>query len=362
MDLESEVGGDTPADQSSGGGKRPSWLKRLLILALVLVLALAVVAAVAWRHFQGFASSPLPIEKAVVVEIPPGTGVKLLAARLTEKGLIPDPYRFELLARVEKFASRIKAGEYQLEPGVSPRAALELFASGKVIAYSETLVEGWNFSQMMDAVRNSPILERTLPDLEPETVMKALGQEGVHPEGRFYPDTYLFPRGTTDVEFLSRAYRTMEAKLDEAWAARSAGLPLNTPYEALILASIVEKETAAPEERPRIAGVFVRRLQKGMRLQTDPTVIYGMGDLYKGNIRRRDLKTDTPYNTYTRKGLPPTPIAMPGGAALHAALHPLDGKTLYFVARGDGSGTHVFSETLKAHNRAVAEHQLKRRR
>ncbi|MGB0722595.1 MAG: endolytic transglycosylase MltG [Gammaproteobacteria bacterium] len=334
----------------------------MVILLLAIMVVAAVAAGLAWRHLQGFAGSPMTLDASVVVQIPPGSGVKTLAAQLSDKGIIATPYWFEWLARIEKFAPRLKAGEYRLEPGDSPREALELFSSGKVIAYSETLVEGWNFRQMMEAVRASPILEHTLPDLSAETVMSAIGAEGEHPEGRFYPDTYQFPRGTTDVDFLRRAYRTMERKLAQAWAERREGLPLKTPYEALILASIVEKETAAPEERPLIAGVFVRRLEKGMRLQTDPTVIYGMGEAYKGNIRRRDLRTDTPYNTYTRGGLPPTPIAMPGGAALRAALHPADGKALYFVARGDGSGTHVFSATLKAHNRAVAEHQLKRKR
>jgi len=219
-------------------------------------------------------------------------------------------------------------------------------------------VEGWNFKQMRVAIAGQQALEQTLVELSDQEIMQRLGYADEHPEGRFLPDTYHFPKGTTDLAFLKRAYQAMQGLLDAEWEQRDPGLPLNSPYEALILASIVEKETGLASERPEIAGVFVRRLKKGMKLQTDPTIIYGMGESYKGNIRRRDLKQDTPYNTYLHKGLTPTPISMPGADALHAVLHPKEGKSLYFVAKGEGS--HQFSKTLVEHNRAVRKYQLKR--
>ena len=219
-------------------------------------------------------------------------------------------------------------------------------------------MEGWNFKQVLAAVSGHEALKHTLKGLTDGEIMARLGHPGEHPEGRFYPDTYKFPRGTTDAAFLERAYQSMSRLLAEEWGKRDPDLPLKTPYEALILASIVEKETGVADERSEIAGVFVRRLRKGMKLQTDPTVIYGMGDNFKGNIRRRDLKQDTPYNTYVHTGLPPTPISMPGSAAIRAVLHPAPGKSLYFVARGDGS--HYFSKSLAEHNRAVRKFQLKK--
>jgi len=223
------------------------------------------------------------------------------------------------------------------------------------------LIEGWNFKQALEAVRGHPMLVQTLPkSMSTEQLMNRLGYSAEYPEGRFFPDTYLFPRGTTDVDFLKRSYERMQKVLAEEWENRSENLPIKTPYEALILASIVEKETGVPEERTQVAGVFVRRLQKGMKLQTDPTVIYGMGDKYKGNIRKKDLTTDTPYNTYTRPGLTPTPICLPGRAAINAALHPADGKSLYFVATGNGG--HTFSETLQEHNKAVAKYLQNRKK
>jgi UPF0755 protein len=228
--------------------------------------------------------------------------------------------------------------------------------NGEVVQHSLTIIEGWTFQQLLQAVRSHPMLTQTLADADPQAVMEALAEPGTHPEGWFYPDTYRFPRGTSDVEFLRRAYRVMQQRLAAEWEKRAEGLPLKSPYEALVLASLIERETAVAAERTRIAGVFVRRLRKGMRLQTDPTVIYGMGDAYEGRIRWRDLRTDTPYNTYTRHGLPPTPIAMPSGAAINAALNPADGKELYFVSRGDGS--HHFSATLEEHNAAVRCYQL----
>jgi UPF0755 protein len=257
-------------------------------------------------------------------------------------------------------AGKIQAGEYRILPGTSPRELLEQLVEGRVIDYSITLVEGRTFSQMMAAVRGHPALDQTLAGLASEQIMERLGHPGEHPEGRFFPDTYHFPRGTSDQNLLKRAYDQMVLLLDQEWPQRAPNLPLETAYQALVLASIVERETALPSERPEIAGVLIRRLQRGMRLQTDPTVIYGMGDAFAGNLTRRDLKRDTPYNTYVHAGLTPTPICMPGGDSVRAALHPAPGDSLYFVARGDGS--HEFSATLAAHNRAVRTYQLKRRR
>jgi UPF0755 protein len=257
---------------------------------------------------------------------------------------------------VQDKAHRIKSGEYRLEPGLTPTGLLDLLVAGKTIQYSLTLVEGWNFKQVMGAIAEHPELVQTLDSEPPEAIMAALGAPGMHPEGWFYPDTYLFPSGTTDLQFLRRTYETMQRRLAAEWEARSQGLPLESPYEALILASIVEKETGAPDERGLIAAVFLRRLERGMRLQTDPTVIYGMGERYQGNIRKSDLLRDTPYNTYTRKGLPPTPIAMPGGDSIHAVLHPAESEALYFVATGDGR--HHFSQTYEEHRQAVIDYQL----
>ena len=255
-------------------------------------------------------------------------------------------------------ASRVRAGEYRLTDDLVPDTLLALLVSGRSIEYQLTLVEGWNIRQVRAAVAAHDALAHTISELDDATLMERLGRPGVHPEGRFFPDTYSFLRGTTDLAFLTRAMARMDEQLAAAWAARADDIPLKTPEEALILASIVEKETGLASERPDIAGVFTRRLHRGMKLQTDPTVIYGMGERFDGNIRRKDLREDTPYNTYVHRGLPPTPICMPGREALDAAVNPADGKTLYFVARGDGS--HAFSETLKQHNAAVRKYQLKR--
>jgi UPF0755 protein len=276
---------------------------------------------------------------------------------LHERGLLDRSWYFTLYARFSGLAARMQAGEYQIDSTLTPRELLALLVSGRVVQHAFTLIEGWNFHELMQALRGDGVLVQTLPnDAAPERVMAALGFEKTHPEGRFLPDTYHFPRGTNDVQFLQRAHRAMQAYLAEQWGEREENLPLESPDEALILASIVEKETGAAEERPLIAGVFVNRLRKGMKLQTDPTVIYGIGPDFDGNIRRRDLRRDTPYNTYTRYGLPPTPIAMPGRAAIRAALHPEKTDALYFVARGDG--THKFSATLAEHEAAVIKYQL----
>ena len=230
---------------------------------------------------------------------------------------------------------------------------------GDVHLHTVTIVEGWRFSQALAAIRGHPAVETT--ELSPQELMKALGKSGIHPEGQFFPDTYSFPRGTKDVDLLGQAHRALEAALEEAWQDRDTGIPLTGPYDALILASIVEKETALDRERAEIAGVFARRLEKGMRLQTDPTVIYGLGDSFDGNLRRSDLNRDGPYNTYRRKGLPPTPIALTGAASLKAAVRPAEGSTLFFVATGDPDGSHYFSTTVEEHNQAVQRYLAKLR-
>ena len=334
-------------------------IMRRLLTRLVLVVLAAVLAVGGYGlyRYQRFANTPLAVpEDGYHLLIKPGTSLGLVAQQLERDQVLDEPFLLRLMARLDGSASRVKAGEYQLLPGTTPRRLLRMLVSGEVVLHSFTIIEGWTFKQMMQALRNHPAIEHTLDGAGQLSVMELLGEPGAHPEGWFYPDTYRFPRGTTDVDFLRRAYRVMQQQLADAWEQRVDGLPLKSPYEALILASLIERETAVPEERTRIAGVFVRRLQKGMRLQTDPTVIYGMGDAFDGNIRRRDLRTDTPYNTYTRHGLPPTPIAMPSGASIKAALNPADGDELYFVSRGDGS--HQFSATLEEHNAAVRRYQL----
>ncbi len=333
---------------------------RQLLFKLLGLIILVVSLFGGWQlmRYQNFAETPLNIgEDGVSIEVPPGTPLAVVAARLEEQEVISDDRLLIWMARFKGVAGDIKAGEYHLQPGTTPPQLLQQMVKGRVKQYSLTLVEGWTFNQVMEAVNSSVHLRHTLEGAEHEALMTRLGLAGEHPEGRFFPDTYHFPRGTKDADFLLRAHQVMQSYLEEAWEGRAEDLPLKTPYEALILASIVEKETAVPEERPRIAGVFVRRLKKGMRLQTDPTIIYGLGEEFDGNIRRSDLRaSDNPYNTYQHSGLPPTPIAMPGRGAIDAVLHPADGQSLYFVARGDGS--HVFSATLKDHNRAVIKYQL----
>jgi len=291
--------------------------------------------------------------------IEPGSNLTAVAYKLQRLNILEHPRYLLWSARWQDKANQIKAGEYIIEPGTTVAALLEKITRGDVIQYPLAIIEGWTFRQLLQYLAGLDALKHTLDGLPQEEVMVRIGKAGEHPEGRFFPDTYYYTRGMSDIKVLHRAYQAMEQFLSQAWQERDTGLPYQSAYEALTMASIIEKETAAPEERGQIAGVFVRRLQKRMRLQTDPTVIYGIGEHFDGNLRRRDLKTDTPYNTYRRHGLPPTPIALPGADSIMAALHPEDGDTLYFVARGDGS--HYFSATIAEHNRAVRKYQLKRR-
>lgn len=334
-------------------------MKRLWIALVVGLLLIAGASGWFWHRYRQALARPLPIEAPVTFEIRRGESLTTVARRLQRRGILQEPRWLLLWALEQGAAADIRAGEYRLEPGMTPKALLALFLSGRVTQHRITLVEGWTVRQVLAALAAEPALEHTLEGVPLENLLQALALPPGHPEGRFFPDTYFFVRGTTDREILRRAYRRMTQVLKQEWKERDPGVPLRTPYEALILASIVEKETGRREEQARIAGVFIRRLRLGMKLQSDPTVIYGMGTAYQGDIRRRDLRTDTPYNTYTRSGLPPTPIALPGRSAIHAVLHPAPGKALYFVARGDG--THHFSTTLREHNRAVARYQLGRR-
>ncbi|MDJ0654269.1 MAG: endolytic transglycosylase MltG [Xanthomonadales bacterium] len=332
---------------------------RIRLILAVLVLVAAGSAAYLYLDYQRFLTAPLAVgEDGLSVEMRPGMVYPDLVNQLVERRLTQGGWRWRLLGRQSPFAGSLQAGEYLFREPLTPLELLQKMASGEVVLHTLTVIEGWRFNELMQAVSGHPALKQTLPaDAGPELVASELGLESV--EGRFLPETYRFPRGTSDVEFLERARQSMDRVLARAWERRMSGLPYERPYEALIMASIIEKETGRADERGRIAGVFVRRLQKRMRLQTDPTVIYGLGDAFDGDLRRRDLRTDTPYNTYTRHGLPPTPIAMPGQASVEAALNPEDGDALYFVSRGDGS--HVFSATLEEHNRAVDEYQRKRR-
>ncbi len=324
------------------------------------VAGVMLVALALYVDYRSFMDTPLTVSaEGVPLTVPSGASVASITRQLQDKGVLRSGLYLRAYARLTGMAQRIQAGDYLLEPGTRPRELLDQLVSGKVIQYSLTVVEGWTFGQLLDAVANHDRLEPTLEGLNEKEVMARLGRPDEHPEGRFFPETYHFPAGTTDLAFLQRALETMERHLNEIWQQRVPDLPLKSPYEALILASIIEKETGVEGERTEVAGVFIRRLRKGMLLQTDPTVIYGMGDRFDGNLRRRDLITDTPYNTYLHPGLPPTPIALPGRASIAAAVNPAAGDSLYFVA--DGNGGHVFSATLKEHNRAVQQYQRARR-
>jgi len=328
----------------------------------VVVLALGLGLAWAWQGYQRFATTPLTVQDAqATFDVERGTSFKGIVGGLRARGLTrAAPLWWRLLAREMRVAGKLHAGEYALVPGITPRALLADMAAGRVVQHHFTIVDGWTFAQLRAALAAEPGLVQRADMLDDAALMRALGAPGEAPEGRFLPETYAWVKGDADLDVLRRAHRAMQDTLDALWPDRAPGLPLASPYQALILASIVEKETGRADERAAIAGVFTRRLERGMLLQTDPSVIYGMGPAYAGNIRKRDLETDTPFNTYTRAGLPPTPIALPGKPALVAALHPAAGDALYFVARGDGSGSHVFSATLDAHNRAVDCHQRKR--
>lgn len=333
-------------------------LLRALLLALVCVCLC--VAAMAWlihRDYRAAISRPLPIaEQGYRLLFEPGTSLRGLGRQLQADGLLVHSWYLRALVRERGIGNRLQAGEYQLPPGSSMQDLLALLMSGRVVQREFTIVEGWTVQQMLTALRAAPHLRWDLGDQPVLALAEVLEEPGIHPEGQFLPETYFYTRDMPASKLLGRAHRALTSTLARAWDARAADLPYETAYQALVMASIIEKETAVPAERAEIAGVFVRRLRLGMRLQTDPTVIYGLGADFDGNLRRVDLETETPYNTYRIKGLPPTPIALAGREAIQAAVQPAAGEALYFVSRGDG--THVFSRTLAEHNRAVRRYQL----
>ena len=321
------------------------------LLILVLVGGLALFGAALWWLHQPMELRLQPGSQVVDLEIDLGTSAAGVAEVVVDSGVDVPVLLLQAWFRFSGQARMIKAGSYEITPGTTPRKLLSMLVRGEETVKSFTLVEGWNFRQVRAALQKSEHLTPDSVGLSPETIMEKLGRPGLHPEGRFFPDTYAYAKGSSDLAVLKRAARAMDKRLNAAWALRSPQTPLKTPEQALILASIVEKETGKPADRPQIGGVFSNRMRIGMMLQTDPSVIYGLGEQFDGNLRKRDLLADTPYNTYTRTGLPPTPITMPGKAALMAAVQPAATKALYFVARGDGSSE--FSESLDAHNRAV---------
>jgi len=330
-------------------------MKRFILFGLF-IAALSTVGFIAW--LAHYAKTPLNINGSQTVVIKPRSGLSSIANQLVTQGVLTEAKPFSLLARSLRKASSLQAGEYKFDQAITPFQLLLLLNEGKITKGKITLIEGKTFKEIRKQLALNSSTTSTIQDLSDASVMALIGAKQQHPEGLFFPDTYYIDSVTKDITLLKRSYEVMTAKLAAAWVGKEAGLPYKNSYEALIMASIIEKETGKASERSMIAGVFINRLRIGMRLQTDPTVIYGMGSQFKGNIRRKDLLTDTKYNTYTRYGLPPTPIAMPGLASIEAALHPAKTKALYFVGRGDGS--HEFSNSLTQHNRAVAKYQLKR--
>ena len=337
------------------------WNRIALALVLCALIALAV-GAWFYRDFRQFADAPLePLTTPLTFDVALGTPLGGIVRDLWLHGVrAGPPLYWRGLAWRMGVAGQLRAGEYLITPGTTPRQLLAKLAAGDVVQHHFTIVEGWTFAQLRTALAQDTELRQTLNGVDDAAIMRELGAAGAPAEGWFLPETYNYVKGMRDLDILRRSHVAMQRELDRLWSARAANLPLTSAYQALILASIVEKETARADERAKVAGVFEHRLQIGMRLQTDPSVIYGLGAAYDGKIHTRDLETDTPYNTYTRAGLPPTPIALPGKAALEAVLHPQATDALYFVARGDG--THEFSATLEAHNRAVAKYQLHKNR
>ncbi|GGX81305.1 aminodeoxychorismate lyase [Litchfieldella qijiaojingensis] len=332
---------------------------RAVKVLLVLAVLTAIAGFGAYRYWQSRLEAPIAVDEPTLYEVPRGAGYNLVVADLAARGIIDDEWAFRLLTRLEPEAvPQLRLGEYMLEPGMSGRELIALLGSDDVVTYPLTIPEGWTFRQMRELLASAPKLEQLTAEMSDEAIMAELGRESEHPEGWFFPDTYRYHKGMSDLDILRQSHKRMESQLEEVWAERADDLPIDTPYEALIMASLIERETGAPGERREIAGVFKRRMESGMRLQTDPTVIYGMGERYNGRITRADLQEATPYNTYVIDGMPPTPIALPGRASLEAAVNPQPGNTLYFVAKGDG--THHFSRSLREHNAAIRRYIINR--
>jgi UPF0755 protein len=325
------------------------FIKKLIITGTI--VSVAAVASFAYWTKQPITTA----EPVIPFTVLPGSGVGMASQQIAAAGVPVNPFLFSLLARVTQKASRIKAGSYELKPNTTPRRLIDQLVRGEFAQESLTIIEGWTFRQMRQAVAGSKGLRHDTADLSDKELMEKISPDYKVPEGLFFPDTYLFAKGSSDLHIYKQAHSMLMSHLNAAWDKRDPSLPYASPYQALVMASIVEKETGQKSERAMIAGVFVNRLKLGMLLQTDPTVIYGMGDKYEGKIRKKDLETDTPYNTYTRPGLPPTPIALPGRESLEAALGPAKTEALYFVSRGDG--TSKFSGNLVDHNKAVNQFQ-----
>jgi len=332
-------------------------MKHLARGAALILMCLALASAYGIYRSAQFMSTPMNVAAdGLAFEVKSGSSFSAVSRDLIAAELIDDDFWFRVNVRWRSLGGAIQAGHYRIDANTTPEALLLQFTEGDVHLYAFTLVEGWNFRDVLRALHRHEAISASMTEADWPALLEELGDGVLHPEGLFLPETYQFPRHTSDREVLSLAYVSMQEALNEEWQTRDPAAPVATPYDALILASIVEKETARADERARISGVFARRLQRNMRLQTDPTVIYGLGPTFNGNLTRRDLRTDTPYNTYTRHGLPPTPIAMPGRAAIHAALHPTDGDALYFVATGLADGGHRFSATKAEHDAAVAKY------
>jgi UPF0755 protein len=330
-----------------------------LFLGLVLLSLLAAAGAGIWVNLRSL-DEPLQVAASLTFKVPAGSRLARVAADLSARGVLARPRALVLYARWKGIASAIKAGEYEIEPGMTPRDLLDKLVTGQVLLHSLTIVDGWRVQDLLAAMRRNPDVLATLPATSVD-VMEKLRMPGVNAEGQFLPETYRFAGGTTDVEILRQAHAALARTLNAAWMNRDLGIPLHNVDELLIMSSIVEKESGLPEELPKIAGLYLHRLKIGMRLQADPTVIYGLGDSYDGDLHTIDLRTDGPYNTYTRTGLPPTAIALPGAAAIEATAHPENTDALYFVASGRGDGSHVFSATLGEHNAAVAQYLARQR-
>ena len=331
-----------------------------MVISCAALLLAGGAAVIAWHGLRSL-DEPLRLESPLRFKVAPGTSFARVAAELASRGVIADPRAWVLYARLRRLAPAVKAGEYEIEPGTTPRGLLTKMVNGQVLLHSFTIVDGWRVQDVLDALRHNPDIAATFAG-QLADLMGQLGLAGVPPEGQFLPETYRFTAGTTDIELLRQAHAALAKEVDAAWAARAAGLPLHDSYELLIMASIIEKESSVPQELGKIAGLYLHRLAIGMRLQADPTVIYGMGERYDGEIRTADLRADGPYNTYTRTGLPPTPIALAGAGVIRATAHPEKTDAIYFVASPREDGSHVFSSTLEEHNAAVAAYVAHQRR
>jgi len=334
--------------------------RRNIVIGTGLVLIVLAAAGAALRSGLHSLDEPLAVAAPVRFKIAAGARFTRVATELAARGIVREPRWWVLYARWKGLAGAIKAGEYEIEPGTTPRGLLEKIISGQVLLHALTIVDGWRVDDLLLALRRNPDIHATLPGT-PADLMKELGFPAQSAEGQFLPETYRFPSGSSDVELLRQAHAALARVLEAAWIDRDPTIPLKDVYELLIMASIVEKESGLPEELPKIAGLYLHRLRIGMRLQADPTIIYGLGEAYDGDLHTVDLRTDGPYNTYTRKGLPPTPIALAGAAAIRATARPQNTDALYFVASGRGDGSHVFSATLDEHNAAVAQYLARQR-